>query len=409
MPLRSVQSASRHRGWLQRCIDLLNDRPQLIFYGPPGTGKTYIAQRLAKHVAGDNVRLVQFHPTYSYEDFFEGFRPLESGGFTLNPGPMRRLVEKAIANPAVPHVLIIDEINRANLAKVFGELYFLLEYRDHNVELLYSDGDFSLPQNIFIIGTMNTADRSIALVDAAMRRRFAFVALHPSEPPTNGVLRSWLAAERLPARSAELLDQINARIDDADFAIGPSYFMRASVHEPGGLELAWHTAILPLLEEHHYGELDRGEVVARYGLDAIARAVDGAPVTESALDDDDVRRLSMLRQLILRENDPPRAVRLTADEADALRGAELANLSRTPGSTDWDVAAGKKVGVVTVGDLQITIKPKVPINGCSSWSDMPSTPGCGAIHRRTRQRSWTCRTRLHDAFASWTCAQSSRA
>ena len=108
-------------------------------------------------------------------------------GFKLTPGPFRRLVDAARENPSTPYVLIIDEINRANLAKVFGELYFLLEYRDSSIDLLYSSGDdlgFTMPQNVFIIGTMNTADRSIALVDTAMRRRFAFKALHPSTEPT---------------------------------------------------------------------------------------------------------------------------------------------------------------------------------------------------------------------------------
>ncbi len=110
------------------------------------------------------------------------------------------------------------------------------------------------PENVFIIGTMNTADRSIALVDAAMRRRFAFVPLHPSEPPTSGVLRRWLAASELDVGIADLLEELNRRIEDPDFKIGPSYFMRKGVHEQGGLERAWRTAILPLLEEHHYGK-----------------------------------------------------------------------------------------------------------------------------------------------------------
>ncbi len=254
--------------WLNECINLLDDRPQLIFYGPPGTGKTYIAHHLAEHLAGDNVRLVQFHPSYSYEDFFEGYRPNESGGFSLKPGPLRKAVEKARENPTVPYVLIIDEINRGNLAKVFGELYFLLEYRDRTVDLLYSDETgFDLPKNVLLIGTMNTADRSIALVDAAMRRRFSFVALHPSEPPTSQILRRWITATERNAHVADLHDELNSLIHDSDFKIGPSYFMRPAVHEPGGLERAWRTSILPLLEEHHYG--DGTDVTARYGLDAI--------------------------------------------------------------------------------------------------------------------------------------------
>lgn len=269
------------REWLQEVIDLLWDRRQVIFYGPPGTGKTYLARKIARHLtAAENVKLVQFHPAYSYEDFFEGYRPgapTDDGsvGFKLTPGPFRRLVDVAREDPSTPYVLIIDEINRANLAKVFGELYFLLEYRDETVDLLYTSGDeagFSLPDNVFIVGTMNTADRSIALVDAAMRRRFAFIHLHPSEPPTSRVLRSWLAREGKPAHVADLHDALNAAIDDPDFKIGPSYFMRPEVHrDNAGLDRMWRTAILPLLEEHHYGEgLD---IAARYGLDAMLKAV----------------------------------------------------------------------------------------------------------------------------------------
>lgn len=262
------------KAWLQECVELLRDRPQLIFYGPPGTGKTYIAQHLAEHLAGDNVRLVQFHPAYSYEDFFEGYRPEEGGGFALKPGPMRKVVDQAKDNPSTPYFLIIDEINRGNLAKVFGELYFLLEYRDKNVDLLYATNDdvgFTLPKNVFIIGTMNTADRSIALVDAAMRRRFSFLALHPSEDPTSGVLRKWLAREGLPPLAGDLLDALNTRIEDPDFKIGPSYFMRRVVHEEEGFERTWRTAILPLLEEHHYG--DDVDVRNRYGLETIKALV----------------------------------------------------------------------------------------------------------------------------------------
>mgnify|MGYP002720591772 CR=1 FL=1 len=269
--------------WLQEIIDLLKDRPQAIFYGPPGTGKTFIARALAEYLAGDNVRLVQFHPGYSYEDFFEGFRPNTDGGFTLKPGPLRKTVDQARENPATPYFLIIDEINRGNIAKIFGELYFLLEYRDQTVELMYGDDEagFTLPKNVFIIGTMNTADRSIALVDAAMRRRFAFVPLHPAEPPTDGVLRRWLKSQGHDEAVADLHEELNRRIDDPDFKIGPSYFMRPAVHAEGGLERAWRTAILPLLEEHHFGE--GIDVEGRYGYDAIRKRVATA---ESGLTDE---------------------------------------------------------------------------------------------------------------------------
>lgn len=270
------------QSWLQECVELLRDRPQLIFYGPPGTGKTFIAQALAEHLTAEqNIKIVQFHPAYSYEDFFEGYRPAgQDGGqvgFALKAGPLRSLVGHAAENPDAVYVLIIDEINRGNLAKIFGELYFLLEYRDKAIDLLYSSDNtepFTLPKNIVILGTMNTADRSIALVDAAMRRRFAFVALHPSEEPTRGLLRRWLSATDRSDETADLLDELNARIDDPDFKIGPSYFMRPAVYDADGrgLERVWRTAILPLLEEHHYGDRNM-DVVGRYGLAAIEKAV----------------------------------------------------------------------------------------------------------------------------------------
>jgi 5-methylcytosine-specific restriction enzyme B len=276
------------REWLQECIELLRDRPQLIFYGPPGTGKTYLAQRLAWHLAGrDNTTLVQFHPAYSYEDFFQGYRPApdESGtvSLQLHDGPFFRLVNQAIEHREQPYMLIIDEINRGNLAKIFGELYFLLEYRDQAIELLYSSKSaaqaFTLPPNVFLIGTMNTADRSIALVDAAMRRRFSFVALHPSEEPTRSMLDRWLAQRALPDTPARLLDELNARIEDRDFKIGPSYLMRPALYEEEGrgvdegrgLTRVWRTAIMPLLQEHHYG--DDIDLESRYGLAALRAAV----------------------------------------------------------------------------------------------------------------------------------------
>ncbi|MFJ6681662.1 AAA family ATPase [Streptomyces werraensis] len=277
--------------WLTEVRDLLQDRQQLIFYGPPGTGKTYLAQHIAEHLAGDPraVKLVQFHPSYAYEDFFEGFRPVITKpeaaagtgtlAFDLRPGPFRKLVDLAEADPSTPYFLIIDEINRANLAKVFGELYFVLEYRNRPVDLQYS-GEFHLPRNVFIIGTMNTADRSIALVDAAMRRRFAFVALHPDEEPTDGMLARWIEEQTKSAKISPTEDvaalhrELNRRIEDKDFRIGPSYLMRPSVYAPGGLERVWRTSILPLLEEHHYGD-DSVNIQARYGLAALRRAVSG--------------------------------------------------------------------------------------------------------------------------------------
>ncbi|MCM2387306.1 DUF4357 domain-containing protein [Streptomyces albipurpureus] len=262
--------------WLREVRDLLWDERQLVLYGPPGTGKTYLALQLAEFLGGgpEQVKLVQFHPSYAYEDFFEGFRPQEHPetrevAFRLTAGPLRELADLASreGNRHIPHFLIIDEINRANLAKVFGELYFLLEYRNKSVRLTYSGDDFALPPNLFVVGTMNTADRSIALVDAAMRRRFAFVELSPRTEPTRGLLRRWLATQGKDSEPADLLDALNSRIDEPDFRIGPSYLMKKGVYREGGLERTWRTKILPLLEEHHYGE--GVEIEKRYGLAAL--------------------------------------------------------------------------------------------------------------------------------------------
>ncbi|MEO3751825.1 DUF4357 domain-containing protein [Streptomyces sp. B6B3] len=272
--------------WLHEVRDLLWDERQLVLYGPPGTGKTYLALKLAEFLGGgpEQVKLVQFHPSYAYEDFFEGFRPQEDPetrqvAFRLTAGPLRELADLASreGNRHVPHFLIIDEINRANLAKVFGELYFLLEYRNQTVRLTYSGDDFSLPRNLFVIGTMNTADRSIALVDAAMRRRFAFVELSPRTEPTRGLLRRWLMRNGKDDEPARLLDALNQRIDDPDFRIGPSYLMKPGVYRDGGLERTWRTKILPLLEEHHYGE--GVDVEKRYGVAALRRALADEPST----------------------------------------------------------------------------------------------------------------------------------
>ena len=224
---------------------------------------------------GGTFSLVQFHPAYSYEDFFEGFRPAvdEDGNMTyqLTPGPLMKIAEIARGNPDQRHVMVIDEINRANLPRVLGELLFLLEYRKRAISTQYGpDTPFSLPENLWFIGTMNTADRSIALIDAAMRRRFHFVPFFPNRPPTQGLLRSW-TQKRAPNQApiADLLERVNGELEQAlggdHLLIGPSHFMKRNL-DTEGLRRIWVYNIEPLIEDQLFGQQ---EVISRFRFDAV--------------------------------------------------------------------------------------------------------------------------------------------
>jgi len=267
---------------LAEIAELLADKGQVIFYGPPGTGKTYIARKLAAHLTGspDRVELVQFHPSYAYEDFVEGFRPSADGGsgFALTPGPLKRLAKHAEDDPENTHVLVIDEINRGNVARVFGELYFLLDYRGERIKLQYSPAEsFRLPKNLWIIATMNTADRSIGLLDAALRRRFYFVGFFPDIDPIKGLLRRWLDRNHPDLLwVADRVDRANDQLKDRDAAIGPSYFMSKNTElDAHWVEVIWARSVLPYIEERLFGERDR---VAGFTLDALGRATAAEPV-----------------------------------------------------------------------------------------------------------------------------------
>ena len=254
--------------FLETINTLLQEKRQVIFQGPPGTGKTYVAQALAKYLAGGEEwgQLVQFHPSYSYEDFVQGYRPTLVNGqpsFELRDGPLMRVARWAVENPDEDYFLVIDEINRGNLAKVFGELYFLLEYRERSMNLMYQEGEevedeFSLPPNLYIIGTMNTADRSIALVDLALRRRFSFVAFDTDEEPVKGLLRRWLDANGLGSMKwvADVVDRANEQLGKRHAAIGPSYFMKNGLDEER-VRRIWKHDVLPYIEERLFGEPDR--------------------------------------------------------------------------------------------------------------------------------------------------------
>jgi hypothetical protein len=241
---------------------LAADKGQVIFYGPPGTGKTYVARKMAEYFAQESggVEIVQFHPSYAYEDFIEGHRPcLHDGrpGFRLEDGPLKRIAQHAQKTPDAKHVLLIDEINRGNIAKVFGELYYLLEYRDQKISLQYSREPFQLPRNLWFIGTMNTADRSIALIDAALRRRFFFVPFFPHEPPIAGLLKRWLERHNRDLLwVASAVDTANQRLGNRNAAIGLSYFLRRDLTDEW-VRTIWKYAVLPYIAEQFFGEEER--------------------------------------------------------------------------------------------------------------------------------------------------------
>ena len=255
-------------------------KKNLILQGPPGTGKTWLAKRLAKALVGqktvsdEQLRVVQFHPALSYEDFVRGYRPGGDGRLTLTDGVFLQVVQAAIAQPDVEHVLVIEEINRGNPAQVLGEMLTLLECskrsRADAMELAYSKvrGEkVYVPDNLYVIGTMNVADRSLALVDLALRRRFAFVNLVPS---FNAAWQQWCASKGLDEASIAhiqtRMQALNAEIAadralGAQFQIGHSY---VTPHEPVHDAQAWFAEVVqseigPLLHEYWFDTPERAD------------------------------------------------------------------------------------------------------------------------------------------------------
>lgn len=280
------------RAEIDRLLDRLRTKKNLILQGPPGTGKTWLAKRLAFALMGQKddskIRAVQFHPNLSYEDFVRGWRPTGEGKLSLADGVFMEAIKAASKDPSSKFVVVIEEINRGNPAQIFGELLTLLEAgkRTPNeaLELCYPDADgkrrpVHIPENLYVVGTMNIADRSLALVDLALRRRFAFVGL---EPRLGQVWRDWVVKEcavdpglvaDIERRIAELNNQIaaDARLGK-QFRIGHSYVTPAHRLEAGDTK-KWfqqvvETEIGPLLDEYWFDAPDEAQK-------AIARLTQG--------------------------------------------------------------------------------------------------------------------------------------
>jgi hypothetical protein len=246
-------------GTLTAWIKAIERKGQAIVYGPPGTGKTWTANHLARHLVERSdgfTELVQFHPSYAYEDFIQGIRPESAPDGTvrypLRPGRFLEFCKSARGRSG-RCVLIVDEINRGNLSRILGELMFLLEYRDHDIPLA-GGGRFRIPANVRLIGTMNTADRSIALVDHALRRRFAFLPLYPDYE----LLARYHGGDGVAVDAlVGLLKEVNELIADPHYAVGVSYFLTPELS--ASLENIWRMEIEPYLEEQFFDRRQRME------------------------------------------------------------------------------------------------------------------------------------------------------
>jgi hypothetical protein len=274
------QSGIDHDRLLDIIEVLESDQPQVILAGPPGTSKTHVAVALAAYLTGGDEarsRVVQFHASYGYEEFVEGVRPMavdSNVAFQVAPGVIRRMAEAAGQDGSDLRVLVLDEMNRANLPRVLGELLYAVERRGEPVDLMYTPA-FRLPKSIAFIGTMNTADRSIRSIDAAVRRRFQIFDF----PPSVSVLRRFYEhneneneVEDLFEGFTELNDKLTTMID-RHHTIGHTFFMDERGMTPSRLRQVWERQVLPLIEEYVF---DQPDLLPQYRLEALWPSMAGA-------------------------------------------------------------------------------------------------------------------------------------
>lgn len=258
---------------------LLKMKKNLILQGAPGVGKTFAAKRLAYAMMGEcddsRILMVQFHQSYSYEDFIMGYRPT-SDGFELRTGPFYQFCKKAAEDDEREYYFIIDEINRGNLSKIFGELLMLIEKdkRGQSLRLLYQDEYFNVPVNVHIIGMMNTADRSLAMIDYALRRRFAFYEIEPAFDSDG--FQSMLVEQSHPKleKLVKQVKELNHAISKDEslgqgFRVGHSYLCTSEEVTDEWLELVIHYELIPLLNEYWFDEGDKVAYWSKQLLGAI--------------------------------------------------------------------------------------------------------------------------------------------
>ena len=247
-------------------VDLMSVKKNVILQGAPGVGKTFAARRLAYSMMGvqdsERVMMVQFHQSYSYEDFIMGYRPTENGGFVLKKGPFYNFCKKAENDSDNDYFFIIDEINRGNSSKIFGELFMLVEADNRakvKLQLLYSDEKFSVPENVYIIGMMNTADRSLAMLDYALRRRFAFYEMEPGFDNEKFVEYRMNLNNPKFDKLIDVVQSLNNAIATDEslgegFKIGHSYFCNIKEINESRLSNIVEYELIPMLKEYWFDE-----------------------------------------------------------------------------------------------------------------------------------------------------------